>query len=131
MTFVFTDHTYNDTRKSLALATRVNLEQLISLVQLQVSGFLADMSADPAVVRLAKSDIAETLLARKALILAKDNDYQAITSLIDRQNFQQLVLAMYLFDWLTLRVKTVQQRALLDDGARCYVAKLTGTDNPA
>jgi len=131
MTPLFTEHTYNDARKALAMATRTNAEQLLALVQRQVSCFLTDLSVDPTVIRLAKSDIAETLLAKEALRHAHDEDYQGIESLRDRQDYLQLVLAIFLFDWLALQVSNAQQRTLVSDSARYYVAKLTGTGNPA
>lgn len=131
MTPLFTENTYNDARKALALATRINAEQWLALVQRQVSCFLTDLAVDPVVIRLAKSDIAETLLAKESLRHASDPEYQAIESLTDRQDYLQLVLAIFLFDWLALQVSNAQQRSLVSDGARYYVARMTGTDNPA
>lgn len=131
MTPSFTESTYNNTCKALSLATQVNAEQWLSLVQRQVACFLTDMAIDSAVTRLAKSDLAEMVLAQEALRLSQEPDYKNLVSLDDRQNFLQLVLAIHLFDWLALKVANPPQRALVESGAQYYVAKLIGTDNPA
>lgn len=119
-----------ETRKALTLATRVDVLPCISLVRRQVADFLLMLSVEDDIVRLAKSDIAETLLSQEALRIAADPVYQETDKQQDREALMTVALGSYLFGWIVAGCRTDKQKALVQSSASRYAAALIGTSTP-
>jgi len=120
------ERAFNDARKALATATRIDAVHCLTSVRRMVAEMLSSLCAEPAVVRLALSDIAETLLAREALRIAALEAYQSVNKTADRENLMEIALAGYLFDWMLSRVDDAIQRQRILQGAQSFASQLTG-----
>jgi hypothetical protein len=120
------DRAFNEARKTLATATRIDAVHCLTAVRRLVADMLASLCVDPIVVRLVLSDIAETLLAREALRIADLEAYQSVNKIADRENLMEIALTGYLFDWALSRVDDASQRQLILQGAQNFASHLTG-----
>lgn len=120
------DRVFNEARKALATATRIDAVHCLTSVRHLVAEMLSSLCVEPGVVRLALSDIAETLLAREALRIAALDAYQSVNRPADRENLMEIALTGYLFDWMLSRVGDVSQRRLILQGAQNFASHLTG-----
>lgn len=103
VTLRFDDRVYFDARQALTLATRVDALHCIALTRRLISEFLLRVNAEDALVRLAKGDVAETVLARRAMEVAGHESYLACQSVREREDVLELTLAETLVAWLQAR----------------------------
>lgn len=120
------DRAFNEARKTLAMATRIDAMHCMTSVRRMVAEMLSSLCVEPSVVRLALSDIAETLLSREALRISALEAYQSVNKASDRENLMEIALAGYLFDWMLSRVGDSSQRRLVLQGAQNFANHLTG-----
>jgi hypothetical protein len=122
---LYHDRMFFDARKRLAVATRLDAMHCLSAVRRLVAELLTSLCAEPALVRVVRSDIVETLLAREALRIAAMEPYQTISRAADREQLLEFALTGYLLDWLQERTEDPTQRALIEQGTRQFAAHLT------
>jgi len=126
MTHLLTNRVFNDARKALVLATRVDALQCLSAVRRLVAEILTSLCADASVVRLVTSDLAETLLARESLRIAQMPSYRSVTKTSERESLLEIALVGYLFDWTLERTSDASQHSIVLQGAQLFANQLTG-----
>lgn len=125
MTPTLHENLFNDTRKLLCNAARVDATHCLSCVQRQVADFLLAHEADDALVRMSKSDIAEAVLAREALRIAASEPYRELARMAEREQVLELALSAVLFDFVLSRARTTAQRERVEASARSYARNVT------
>lgn len=123
-----TERMFSDVRKNLAQSTQVDAVRCFAAVQAHVAKHLSSLRVDESLIRLAKSDLAETLLSKEALRIAEAPVYRLPMRPPERLQVLELALTGFLFDWVTARASSARQRELIDACARRFVEQLlTGT----
>jgi hypothetical protein len=118
---VITENTYFNSRKQLAQLAQADVLACIARAQKSVSALLTTQNFDEDLIRLAKSDLAESLMARRAMELSCLDGYTSIAELDKRQRLLEFSLGLYLFYWLATKVSHPECADVLDEVLNTYL----------
>ena len=109
-----TEKSYLEARKTLTRATRVDALACIHVAQHQAADALFRSGATERLVRMATSDIVESLLAKAIAVIGADQQFCSIVSAGVREAFIEAHLRAALASWLMTNARSVQELQALE-----------------
>ncbi len=118
-TFVNT-RDFPDARRSLRERTRIDALSCIHLAQRLVAEALLKAQAPERLTRLAKADVVETLLAKAAVVVCDDPQFEQLTTESHREAFLEVHLQMALYGWLGCHLQNAKEQLTWERARRDF-----------
>ena len=117
---LLTERTYNDSRKRLSVLAQAMALDAVHRAQAQAQALLAGSGASPDTLRLLRSDVAESLLARDVARVVGLEDYAQLRTPAQREDILVQALTGTLFSWVASRAPRADAGRVLETVLSLY-----------